>query len=179
MPSLPSSSAYHDLTESESISSDSDDSSTSSESSLSEPPRKIKSRRGTVHLFCLLIVGKTHDKLWWLVSTGTDDEILPASDSENISESATIVDLTASDDEYTGNFFASFKLDDHEVVAEPEAPVEADLTPLEPFESPGPVSTPPLQTGEMFATPTLQASGSFVIDPSLDNPWEGNRLFNF
>ncbi|KAG1719150.1 hypothetical protein EDB19DRAFT_1835884, partial [Suillus lakei] len=112
-------------------------------------------------------------------STGTDDEILPASDSENLSESATIVDLTASDDEYTGDFFSSFKLDDHEVVAKPEVPVEADLAPLEPFESPGPVSTPPLQTSEIFATPTLQASGSFVIDPSLDNPWEGNRLFNF
>ncbi|KAG2031559.1 hypothetical protein BDR03DRAFT_986296 [Suillus americanus] len=158
MPTLPSSLADHDLTESESISSDSEDSSTSSESSLSVPPCKMKYRR---------------------VSSGTDDEILPASDSENLSESATIVDLTASDDEYTDNF-GSFNLDNDEVVAEPEAPVEADLTSL------GPVSTPPLQVSGSFAIdpsldnpPTLQASGSFILDPSLDNPWEGNCLFDF
>ncbi|KAG2356760.1 hypothetical protein BDR07DRAFT_1491509 [Suillus spraguei] len=154
MPTLPSSSAYHDLTKSESISSDSEDSSTSSESSLSVPPCKIK--------YCR-------------VSTGTDDEILPASDSENLSESATIVDLTASDDEYTGNFFGSFSLDTQEVVAEPEPPVEADLTSL------GPASTPPsfVIDPSLDDSPTLQASGSFVFDPSLDNPWEGNRLFDF
>ncbi|KAG2134207.1 hypothetical protein BD769DRAFT_1665234 [Suillus cothurnatus] len=159
MPTVPSSSAYHDLTASESLSSDSEDSSTSSESSLSEPPRKIKYRR---------------------VSLESDEEILPASDSENLSESATIVDLTASDDEYTGDFFGSFNIDNPEVVAEPEAPVEADLAPLEP------VSTPPLQASGSFAIdpslddpPALQASGSFILDPSLDNPWEGNRLFNF
>ncbi|KAG1893885.1 uncharacterized protein F5891DRAFT_1195800 [Suillus fuscotomentosus] len=156
---LSSSSAYHGRTESESISSDSEDSSTSSESSLSQPPRKTKSHR---------------------VSTETDDEIMPASDSETISESATIVDLTASDDEYTGDFFGSFSLDNHDVVAEPEAPVEADLTPLEP------VSSSPLQASVSFVIdpsldnpPTLQASGSFVLDTSIDNPWEGNRLFNF
>ncbi|KAG1902946.1 uncharacterized protein F5891DRAFT_978395 [Suillus fuscotomentosus] len=135
---------------SESISSDSEDSSTSSELSLSEPPRKTKSHR---------------------VSTETDDEIMPASDSETISESATIVDLTASDDEYTGDFFGSFSLDNHDVVAEPEAPVEADLTPLEP------VSSSPLQASVSFVIdpsldnpPTLQASGSFVLDTSIDNP---------
>jgi hypothetical protein len=105
---------------------------------------------------------------------------MPASDSETISESATIVDLTASDDEYTGDFFGSFSLDNHDVVAEPEAPVEADLTPLEP------VSSSPLQASVSFVIdpsldnpPTLQASGSFVLDTSIDNPWEGNRLFNF
>ncbi|KAG1893906.1 uncharacterized protein F5891DRAFT_1195829 [Suillus fuscotomentosus] len=97
---LSSSSAYHGRTESESISSDSEDSSTSSESSLSEPPRKTK--------YCR-------------VSTETDDKIMPASDSETISKLATIVDLTASDDKYTGDFFGSFSLDNHDVVAEPEA----------------------------------------------------------
>jgi hypothetical protein len=96
------------------------------------------------------------------VSLESDKEILPASDSENLSKSATIVDLTASDDEYTGDFFGSFNIDNPEVVAEPEAPVEADLAPLEPV-----------------LTPPLQAPGSFAIDPSLDNPWEGNHLFNF
>ncbi|KAG1827435.1 uncharacterized protein BJ212DRAFT_1294711 [Suillus subaureus] len=150
-------STSHDLTKSESISDDSDDDS-SSKSSLSKPPQKSK--------YCQVL-------------PGTDDEILPASDSKNLSESATIVDLTASDNEYPDNFFSSFKLDNHEVVAEPEVAVEADLAPFEPFESPGPVSTLPSQTGEIFATPTLQASGSFVIDPSLDNPWEGNHLFDF
>ncbi|KAG2031096.1 hypothetical protein BDR03DRAFT_986632 [Suillus americanus] len=93
-----------------------------------------------------------HDLTESKISSGTDDEILPASDSKNLSESATIANLTASDDEYTDNF-GSFNLDNDEVVAEPEAPVEADLTSL------GPVSTPP-----------LQVSGSFAINPSLDNP---------
>ncbi|KAG1902004.1 uncharacterized protein F5891DRAFT_1187033 [Suillus fuscotomentosus] len=136
---LSSSSAYHGHTESESISSDSEDSSTSSESSLSEPPRKTK--------YC----------------RETDDEIMPASDSETISESATVVDLTASDDKYTAR-----------------GTVEADLTPLEP------VSSSPLQASVSFVIdpsldnpPTLQASGSFVLDTSIDNPWEGNHLFNF
>ncbi|KAG1771392.1 hypothetical protein EV702DRAFT_1049015 [Suillus placidus] len=158
MPSLSSRSAFLS-SESESTSDDSDDDSISSESSSSEPPRKSKYRRGF---------------------TGSDDEILLASDPENLSESATIVDLTASDNEDTGNFFSSFSLDEHEAVAKPEVPVEADLAPFEQaLGSPGPVSTSSLETGEIFATPPFQASGSFAIDPSLDNPWEGNRHFDF
>ncbi|KAG1769381.1 hypothetical protein EDD22DRAFT_948986 [Suillus occidentalis] len=114
MPSLSSRSASLG-SESESTSDDSDDDSISSESSLSEPPRKSKYRRGL---------------------TGIDDEILPASDSENLSESATIVDLTASDNEDTGNFFSSFNLGEHEAVAEPEVPAEADPAPFEQALSP-------------------------------------------
>ncbi|KAG1750995.1 hypothetical protein EDD22DRAFT_1002381 [Suillus occidentalis] len=109
MPSLSSRSASLG-SESETTSDDSDDDSISSKSSLSEPPRKSKYRRGL---------------------TGIDDEILPASDSENLSESATIVDLTASDNEDTGNFFSSFNLGEHEAVAEPEVPAEADPAPFE------------------------------------------------
>ncbi|KIK35558.1 hypothetical protein CY34DRAFT_16938 [Suillus luteus UH-Slu-Lm8-n1] len=157
MSSLPSRSASLG-SESESTSDDSDDDSISSKSSLSEPPRKSKYRRGL---------------------TGIDDEILPASDLENLSESATIVDLTASDNEDTGNFFSSFNLGEQKAVAKPEVPVEADLAPFEQALSPGPISTPSLDTGEIFATPLLQASGSFAIDPSLDNPWEGNCHFDF
>ncbi|KAG2126368.1 uncharacterized protein EDB93DRAFT_1109664 [Suillus bovinus] len=139
---------------------DSEDSSASSESSSSEPPHKIK--------YCRVLAE-------------TNNEILSTSDPETISELATIVDLTASDDEYTGDFFDSFNLDNHDVVTtEPEIPVEADLTPLDS------VLTSPLQASGSFAIDpnldnplTLQASGSFVLNPSIDNPWEGNHLFNF
>lgn len=84
-----------------------------------------------------------------------------------------IVDLTASDDEYTGDFIGSFSLDNHDVVAQSEAPVEANLTPLKPVE---PVSLSPLQASVSFVIdpsldilPTSQASGFFVLDPSIDN----------
>jgi len=91
-----------------------------------------------------------------------------------------VVDLTASDDEgiqgpaqsASGDFFAS--LDAHDYAnGSNDLVVEPDFAPME--HSPEP-QAPPLDVN-YFATP--KGSGSFVIDSSLENPWQAHRCFDF
>jgi hypothetical protein len=85
--------------------------------------------------------------------------------------------LTASDNEgaeaqSSGDFFSS--LDDHIVV-------NSDLAPMELAPEPQVVSSSLTFDTDTINEPVspLKASGSFVIDPSLDDPWQANRRFDF